>query len=527
MYSSIATKATKQKAQPNLNGRTKVSNPILASELTFAQTMHPSLLELKNLEAGKRDQILLRDINWTIRAGEHWHITGPMGAGKSTLLQTILGKSRVFSGKVFYSYLSNPASISERRKTMAFVSFTDRGKLFNSVNAVHYYQQRYNAFDSDGHLTVSEYLTDGGFTLTDADHLNLIKKFGLETLLDTERIKLSSGQTRKLILCKAFLKKPRILMLDNPHIGLDDDSREVFNNLVDQMVHHYDTSVILSGQLRSLPRCISHQLFLSKGSVKAQGTLDGRSQRTVKTDLDIKQKYALDKIKYHFLVKQSTPSNLPVLKMRNVTICYGGREVIAPINWQVNHGEKWCLIGGNGSGKSTLVGLIYGDHPQAYGKDISLFGRRRGQGESIWDIKQKMGFTSPELHAFFPQELNAKEVILSGFSDTLYPPKTNAKQQELCSIFLSYFGKPELIEKNWSHMSSGEQRLVLFIRALIKAPPLLLLDEPFQGLDPHQIDLCKKLLNDVLTENHTLIFITHFRDEIPLAVTRELNLGSA
>ncbi|MBK8503895.1 MAG: hypothetical protein IPL46_17790, partial [Saprospiraceae bacterium] len=170
--------------------------------------------------------------------------------------------------------LRNPESFDDRRASIQLVSFTDTGKLFNSVNAVHYYQQRYQAFDSDGHLTVENYLLDGGLNIDLSTHREFLDLMDLWPLLPMERIKLSSGQTRKILLCKAFLQQPKFLLLDNPHIGLDDQSRQLFNDYLDKMVSHFEQQIILAGHFRNLPGCINRFLHLESGEVLHQGKSD-------------------------------------------------------------------------------------------------------------------------------------------------------------------------------------------------------------------------------------------------------------
>ena len=482
------------------------------------------LLTVKNLVAGYRLQSITKTINWTIHEGEHWHVNGNTASGKTTLLKAIAGQARVFGGKNEFPFLQGEPSFKEIRNHISLVSFTDESKLFRSVNAVHYYQQRYNAFDSDGHLTVREYLKDGGLLEHDDQHQQWIKALSLGPLLDMERIKLSSGQTRKLILCKALLRSPKILLLDNPHIGLDDQSREVFNALIDQLVFQHDMTIILSGWLRTLPRCISHQMQLDNGTVKDIGPLQPQHTTKQIQTTSSAQRYAHDKLRFHYLNAKQEISSEPVISFRNLSVTYAGKSIFSSLDWKINPGEKWCLFGGNGSGKSTIVGLIYGDHPQAYSNDVRIFGRRRGRGESIWQIKNRMGFVSPELHAYFPLDLLVHEVVASGFSDTLYARPVSKSQEEIIDAFLAYFEMENYKTHPWARLSTGQQRIVLFIRALVKAPPLLLLDEPFQGLDASLIEQSKKLLDDILTTKQSLLFISHFRDEIPLCVTKELRL---
>jgi len=194
------------------------------------------------------------------------------------------------------------------------------------------------------------------------------------------------------------------------------------------------------------------------------------------------------------------------------------------VNWTVRRGERWALLGPNGSGKTTLLSLLAGDHPQAYANDVRLFGRRRGTGETIWDVKRNVGLLSPEFHLYFTEPLNAFDTAATGFHDALvYRPITTEQKQAIQRLFDEFRLTP-LAEKRFSRLSTGEQRQVLLVRALVKSPPLLILDEPFQGLDAVAIERAKTWLNENLTKDQTLIFVTHYAEEIPSCVTRTFRL---
>src|SRR5688572_13384763 len=105
--------------------------------------------------------------------------------------------------------------------------------------------------------------------------------------------------------------------------------------------------------------------------------------------------------------------------MKKVSVQYGDKIILDEVNWKVMKGERWLLSGPNGAGKSTLLSLITADNPKAYANSIFLFGKKRGSGESIWDIKKKIGFISPELHLFFDQGTSCFDVIASGLFDTI------------------------------------------------------------------------------------------------------------
>jgi molybdate transport system ATP-binding protein len=458
---------------------------------------------------------VLHGVNWTVRPGEHWLVTGNNGAGKSTLAEAVAGRHRVTGGQ-----RSWPGLTGERSRAIRLISFTDTGRLFHSANAVHYYQQRFNAFDADGHLTVREYLMANGHD--EASAHKALSQLHAADLLDMERIKLSSGQTRKLLLAKALAGQPEILVIDNPYLGLDAASRSRLNAMLDDLVADSELSLILVGMTATLPSCITHHLHLEAGSVAFEGNISDDVPLTPQEQVAAK---SIDDIVRHFQATADTPDYEQVLQLEDVSVAYGDKVVFDNLNWLVKTGEKWVVSGNNGSGKSTLLSLIYADHPQAYANRIHLFGRRRGRGESIWDIKRRIGFTSPELHAFFDGSLTAREVLLSGLNDTFQPPKTiTSEQEKLLQALLRFSGPDTLSTKPFRQFSTGEQRLLLLLRALIKAPQVLLLDEPFQGLDAATIARCRRLLDAVLTSERTLIFISHFRAEVPEGVGLELGL---
>lgn len=482
------------------------------------------IVEIKDLTAGIGLTPILMDVNWRCRPGEHWLITGPMASGKTTFCKVLSGDTRTFQGNCRVEFLKDQFDLQRRRQLIKLVSFTDTGKLFSSVNAVHYYQQRYNTFDSDGHMTVRDYLNDGGPDLSLPDHQELLELFELHPLLDTERIKLSSGQTRKLILCKAFLDPPRILILDNLHIGLDDSSRKRINAFIDKLSGQLSITIILAGHFRSVPGCITHELRLMHGKVIEARPFYHSDKKEYQLHLNADQQEAL----YHLQdmsADQKTQSFSEVIRFQNVAVKYPSKTVMEHINWTVRAGEKWVLFGQNGSGKSTLLSLMYGDHPQAYGHPVYLFEKKRGTGESIWDIKKKIGFTSPELHAYFSENLTAREVALTGLWDAFTVKKPDPQEVERLVHFFTYFGLSEILDEPYVRLSTGQQRLLFFIRAFIKNSPVYLLDEPYQGLDEQSRLRASHLLEALIGENDTLIFISHFEDEIPASVEHRLELN--
>jgi molybdate transport system ATP-binding protein len=215
-----------------------------------------------------------------------------------------------------------------------------------------------------------------------------------------------------------------------------------------------------------------------------------------------------------------------IINMNNVHVQYGDKVILDQINWQVLPGERWALLGPNGAGKSTLLSLINGDNPQAYANDIVLFDKKRGTGESIWDIKSKIGFVSPELHQYFPADNSCLQVIESGYYDTLglFRPSSKTKA-ETALRWMKALEIEKYTRVSLKNIPASAQRLCLLARALIKNPHLLIFDEPCQGLDTHQQHHFKALVDTICRlSNVTLIYVTHYEQEIPESVTKVLRL---
>ena len=215
-----------------------------------------------------------------------------------------------------------------------------------------------------------------------------------------------------------------------------------------------------------------------------------------------------------------------IIKMNKVTIQYGPRIILSNLDWTVLNGERWALSGQNGAGKSTLLSLVCADNPQSYACDITLFGRPRGTGESIWDIKKHIGYVSPEMHRAYQKDLPAIRIVASGLKDSvgLYVKPTE-EDYEICRKWMRIFGLEGLEERTFLKLSSGEQRLVLLARAFVKDPRLLILDEPLHGLDNTNRRLVKDIIETFCQrKNKTMIMVTHYQEELPACITHHLEL---
>lgn len=212
--------------------------------------------------------------------------------------------------------------------------------------------------------------------------------------------------------------------------------------------------------------------------------------------------------------------------MRDVRVRYGDIEVLDGITWTVRYGEKWMVKGANGSGKTTLLSLIAGDNPQAYSNSVTLFGTRRGSGESIWDIKKRIGLVSSEFQLRYQKDMTVLDVVLSGFFDSVgLFRKPSPSQVRTATDWISALGFDLKSTHLFTHLSFGEQKLVLIARAMVKSPELLILDEPCQGLDPVNRRMVLHLIRTLgQIPETTLIYVTHHSDEILTCFNRVLEL---
>jgi len=494
--------------------------------------MSHSLLSIQNATVRYLNSTLFKQLTFNINKGENWAIIGESGSGKSALLQTIAGRFNVTGGEVKYhffeEYLAHHPMIGEvltHHKLIALVESKHHFKNRSNTTDF-YYQQRYNSSDSEDALTVDEYLDSINHPTgqTVYWHLNkVISTLNLEGLHAKQLIKLSNGETKRLMLAAALLKNPVLLLLDTPLTGLDVQTRAAFSKMIDEIIAS-GISVIMATSPYEIPDAITNIAYLQNGEVKqlipknefkpelfTQNSADNIDKTQLKALLT-----SDNKITYKYIVK-----------MNQVRIKYAENLVLNDLDWQILPGERWALLGPNGAGKSTLLSLINGDNPQAYANDIILFDKKRGTGESIWDIKKKIGFVSPELHQYFPTENSCLQVIESGYYDTLglFRPSN----QQKAATALKWMQALE-IDKYARHLlkniPASAQRLCLLARALIKNPDLLIFDEPCQGMDAHQQNHFKQIVNTICDlSDVTLIYVTHYQHEIPDSVTKTLKLN--
>lgn len=470
------------------------------------------ILRVEKLLVTKGASPILKDVSFSLQQGEHLAITGSSPSGKTTLGLTLAGKI-FFKGKIQFA--------ETVRQNIVWVEQQHHFKnKFNTTDF--YYQQRFNSYDSEEAKTVKDALPGNNENV-----VTVLDTLKISYLSDKPLIQLSNGENKKLQIARVLLSDPSVLIFDQPFVGLDNDTREYLHNIINKLAT-LNILVIVITTADELPACITKVLSLEKGAVNIFEDRDAFIKKR-STQLNKKEdnQFDVNKLKALSFMEQEEAFIYPV-KMKNVHVQYGEKEILQDINWEVKKGERWFLSGPNGAGKSTLLSLITADNPQAYKNEIYLFDKRRGSGESIWDIKKRIGYLSPELHLFFEPSCSCFEAVASGLFDTigLFRQLSDIDRQ-LVNYWIDLTGVSKLKQKRMYELSIGEQRMVLLARALVKNPPLLILDEPCQGIDAEKKEHLINLINTIcVTQNKTLIYVTHYINEKPGCIDHFIKLDN-
>lgn len=472
------------------------------------------LLQLEQVSVKLGAQTVLRNVDLTILKGEHWAITGPSGSGKTVLAHTLAG-SHFFSGSLVPGF----ATPETYHKGVMVVEQQHRFRDLTNRRDF-YYQQRYNSFDAEQTATVREELGDLLPANPDAVTQHWLQLLAIQHLMDEPLIQLSNGENKRLQLVKALLQQPVLLILDNPFLGLDVQGRKALHEILDQLSRQHLTLLVITTPAE-LPDCITHVATLTDG-VLSKAIPRAAYLPPAATEPAV----MISPAQLQALPALQEADFETAIRMVDVSIRYEGKTVLDKISWEVKKGERWSVSGPNGAGKSTLLSLITGDNPQAYANEIWLFDQRRGSGESIWDIKKKIGYVSPEMHLYFDYSATAFHAIASGLFDTIgLFRQLNEGQEALVFQWIRILQLDGVAHKLLNQLSGGEQRLVLLARALVKSPPLLILDEPCQGLDEAHRAMFREMVNTLCQQVAvTLIYVSHYREEIPAVVTQHLQL---
>ena len=439
----------------------------------------------------------LNNINWQIERHQHWLITGANGAGKSALAAVLAGYGEILAG-----------STSGLLSKIGWVSFEAQAELKKD----------------DADITdvislgtpVSEIIFTEEVEVDPSTAQDLIRKFELEYILDRAFRKLSTGESRKVMLIRALSCNADLLILDEPFDGLDSATHAMLQKHLADVVQHTPVIMVLN-RFDEIPEFISHIAYMEQGELRYQVE---RDDAQAYADL-----YQLLHLKTTDLqVPAADTDNAipmldpqqPLVKLSNICVKYTDMVLIEGQDWTIESNQHWQLSGPNGSGKTALLSLITGDHPKCYTNDIFVFGYQRGNGESIWQIKQYIGYVSTALQWEYRVGTSLRNVIISGFYDSigLYS-KSTERQKQIADEWLALLGMKK----------RGDQRLLLIARAMIKHPPLLILDEPCLGLDDINRQLVLALIEKICAAKETsVIYVNHHAQDRIAGITNYLAL---
>ena len=506
--------------------------------------MSRNFITLKNCRIEDSKSVKLENINWTFNTVEAWLVIGANGSGKANFLKALAGELKIipdskFADSLYSNFfeqnieivsLEKAASLIEEERQNDESEFVEGGVDIGRTGRIFLAEAICKR-----KLKRGEPLPDEALRL---ETFPQIKLCGIEKILDRGLKYMSTGEIRRTLLARSLLSGKKLLILSDPFAGLDAESRKIllefFNTVANKQLKDDDYSDfprIILGMERyhEIPAAINNVLEFSENKISFCGSkndyekiLQNRNQQNEKTRQKDRQEFenSVEKIKQETFVLHTVQENQKetLVEMNNVNVGWGDNRVLIDLNWKLNQGEHWLIRGPNGSGKTTFLELITGDNMQVFSNDIKLFGKRRGSGETIWDIKRKLGIVSYRLHVEYRMvgSTTLENVIISGFRDSigLYEAATDV-EKDAAKKWLSLGGFENREKESFSSISYGEQRAILILRAAVKCPPILILDEPCHGLDENYrqkiLDLIEIIAQSGTT---TLLHVTHDPSEV-------------
>lgn len=535
-----------------------------------------NLITIKNCRIENSRETVMQKLDWQMKRGEAWLVIGPNGGGKADFINALAGKLKIV-----------PATASPQ----AFFSstFGDSVELVSLERAAHLIQEERENDESEyveggvdigrtGRIFIAETLCNTKSTgpikksisqlsekaqqlAPKLETLPEIKLCGVEKILDRGLKYMSTGEIRRTLLARALVSHKKLLLLSDPFAGLDVQSRKILldffnvivkNQLKENPGSQYPNVILAMERWNEIPEAITNVLEFTNKEVSFCGTradyekiLLTRKTQNVETDNAQKQKFTED---YNSILAESAATvstaatestsvttstasseKQPLVEMNHVNVSWGDNHVLVDLNWKLYKGEHWLIQGPNGCGKTTFLELITGDNMQVYCNDVHIFGIKRGSGETVWDIKKRLGIVSYRLHVEYRMlsGISLQNVIISGFHDSigLYTQPTDL-EITAARKWLALGGFAGREDENFKNLSYGEQRAILILRAAVKTPEILILDEPCHGLDEQYRSKILHLMTLIAQSGTTtMLHVTHDQTEALPCEKHVLNLG--
>ena len=452
---------------------------------------------------------MLHDVDLHILPGQRWVLAGANGAGKTQLLKLLAGDvwpTPSEKGSRLYRWGGESwPSPYEVKNEIAYLGAERQDKY-------EHYDWNYRVEQIVG---TGLYRTDIPLDrLTAADRKRiaaLLQRGGIAALARRRFLTLSYGERRLTLLTRALAWRPQLLLLDELLNGLDAHYRARVLRWLESTARSKLSWVLSTHYKEDIPRAATHALILERGRVAYRGPIE---RAPLARTLDARRRSRSAKL-------HATAPGPVLIRLASASVYLAGAHVLQSLSFEVRAGECWVVHGANGSGKSTLLRALYGNHA------IAGAVQRAGiePGVPLARFKRWVGWVAPQLQTDHPLRLTAAEVVQSGrHSSVGLNNAPTAADRAAARRALGFFGLTPLAGRTLRELSYGQVRRVLFARAWAGAPRLLLLDEPFAGLDAATRAAVLEDIEALLREGVTIMMATHHRNEWPAGATHELAL---
>lgn len=506
--------------------------------------MCKKLISINNCRIEDSKSVIIENLSWNFQSGQAWLVIGPNGGGKASFLKALCAQLKIipnstFNDSIYSNVFENSVEIVSLERAAALIEE-------ERINDESEYVEGGVDIGRTGRVFLAEAICGNKIKknmplpeiVKSLETYPEVKLCGIEKILDRGLKYMSTGEIRRTLLCRALISGKKLLILSDPFAGLDVESRKIllefFDTIAKKQLNEkssFDFPHIILGMERykEIPDAISHVLEFSENKISFSGSKSDfekiHKERIIQTEKSREKNRAefessLNSIhnETFFLQTEKINSQETLIEMNNVNVGWGDNHVLVDLNWKLNKGEHWLIRGPNGSGKTTFLELITGDNMQVFSNDVRLFGLRRGSGETIWDIKRKLGIVSYRLHVEYRMvgSTTLENVIISGFRDSigLYEAATDV-EKAAAKKWLDLGGFAGREKESFNSISYGEQRAILILRAAVKCPPVLILDEPCHGLDDSYRQKILDLLEIVAQSGTTtLLHVTHDPSEV-------------
>jgi len=471
-------------------------------------------VDLENVQLRLADRAVLRSIDWSIRPAQRWVLIGPNGAGKTQLLKLLAGDvwptpSRAAENSRRYRLGDSQLDPYDIKADIAYLG-AERQDRYE-----HYgWNYRVDAIIGTG-IHRSDIPLD---PLTSADRAlidRLLRRLKIDSLARRRFLSLSYGERRLVLLARALASRPKLLLLDEIFNGLDTDNHARVLHSLKELSRSSLPWVLSTHRMQDIPPQATHLCQLQNGRIVAQRRLKRLPRASV-----MKRPGASS----HNVSKREDQEVL--IALRNATVWREGSAVLKKVSLEIGRAQCWVVHGSNGSGKSSFLQLLYGDLGVARGGTIVRTGIEPGVPLELF--KRHVGLVAPELQALHPRYLQVEEVVASGQHASIgLNDALSSTQRSRVRRALRLVGAANLSRRAVRTLSYGQLRRVLFARALVHEPDMLLLDEPYAGVDAATSVSLRALVRRAQESGVTIVMVTHHRDEWPRSTSHELELSSS